>query len=31
VRATAPGGIAIPSDARTSLAWYSSSFKTLSR
>src|SRR6266851_6977060 len=27
VRATLPGGIAMPSEARTSLAWYSRSFK----
>src|SRR5579859_4558400 len=28
VRATRPGGIAMPSDERTSLAWYSRSFKS---
>src|SRR5437588_6017976 len=28
LRATTPGGIGMPSDARTSLAWYSRSFKS---
>jgi len=28
VRATLPGGIAMPSDSSTSFAWYSSSFKS---
>src|SRR3989449_2272200 len=31
VRATMPGGIGMPSEARTSLAWYSRSFKCLGR
>src|SRR5665213_1373033 len=31
VRATRPGGIGMPSDARTSLAWYSRSFTVRSR
>src|SRR5690242_5306518 len=31
VRATAPGGIAMPSDESTSLAWYSRSFTLLRR